>query len=60
VVNPVTTNLAAALPVTDDAEPVSETPHMGWLKVAGIGLAVELVALAIGGFFIKKRSQNDF
>jgi D-alanyl-D-alanine carboxypeptidase (penicillin-binding protein 5/6) len=60
VVNPVTTNLVAALPVTDEAEVVSETPHMGWLKVAGIGLVVGLVALAIGGFFLKKRSRNDF
>ncbi len=60
VLNPVVTNLAAALPVTDETEVVPETPHMGWLKVAGIGLAVGLVALAIGGFFIKKRSQNDF
>ena len=58
VIQTVTTNLPAALPVTE--EPVPETPHMGWLKIAGIGLAIGLVALGVGSFFIKKRSRNDF
>jgi len=58
VVATVTTNLPAALPVTE--EPLPETPHMGWLKIAGIGFAIGLVALGIGGYFLKKRSRNDF
>lgn len=60
VINPVTTNLPAALPVTDEALPVAETTHMGWLKIAGIALAASLVVVAIGSFFIKKRSRNEF
>ena len=33
---------------------------MGWLKIAGIGLVIGLVALGIGGYFLKRRSRNDF
>lgn len=60
VINPVTTNLPAALPVIDESLPGAETTHMGWLKIAGIGLAGSLVVVAIGSFFIKKRSRNEF
>ncbi len=60
VIQPVATNLPAALPVSEEPVPVPETPHMGWLKIAGIGLAVGLVALGIGSFFMKKRARNDF
>jgi D-alanyl-D-alanine carboxypeptidase (penicillin-binding protein 5/6) len=60
VIHSVTTNLPAALPVTDESLPAAETTHMGWLKIAGIGLAASLVVVAIGSFFIKKRSRNEF
>ncbi len=58
VIATVTTNLPIALPMTE--EPVAETPHKGWLKIAGIGLLIGLVALGIGSFFLKKRTRNDF
>jgi D-alanyl-D-alanine carboxypeptidase (penicillin-binding protein 5/6) len=58
VVVPVVTNLPVA--TGEEALPGSETPHMGWLKIAGIGLAIGLVVLGIGSFFMKKRSRNDF
>lgn len=60
VIVPVTTNVPVALPVHDEPVPVAETPHWGWLKIAGIGLVIGLVVVGIGSFFLKKRSQNDF
>ena len=60
VINSVTTNLPSALPVTDEPPPDAGTPHRGWLKIAGVGLAIGLVVVAVGSFFIKKRSRNDF
>jgi D-alanyl-D-alanine carboxypeptidase (penicillin-binding protein 5/6) len=58
VVVPVVTNLPVA--TGEEVLPGSETPHMGWLKIAGIGLAIGLAVLGIGSFFMKKRSRNDF
>lgn len=60
VVATVATNLPVALPVTDEPVPTGETPHLGWLKIAGIGLAVGLVALGLVSLVLKKRSRNDF
>jgi hypothetical protein len=60
VINPVVTNLPVAQLVTDEALPAAEPAHQGWLKIAGIGLAVSLVAVAIGSFFIRKRPRNEF
>jgi len=56
VIHPVVTNLPpAAEPV-----PADEISHRNWLKIAGIGFAIGVVVLIIGGFFMKKRSRNDF
>lgn len=60
VVPTITTNLPPAMPITDESVMPGETPRMGWLKIAGIGVAIGLVGLAIGSFFIKKRPRNDF
>ncbi len=60
VIQTVTTNMPSALPVLDETIPAAETTHMGWLKIAGIGLAIGLVALGVGSFFMKRRARNDF
>lgn len=60
VVNPVVTNLPATLPLTEEPVSSEANPHMGWLKIAGIGLVIGLVVLGIGSFFMKKGAKHDF
>ncbi len=54
----VTTNLPVAPLMTEDVP--AEKPHSGWLKAAGIGIAVGLIVLVVVSFIRKRSPGNDF
>lgn len=56
----VTTNLPTAPLMTEETPAPVEESHVGWLKVAGIGIVVGLLGVIVAAIIRKRSPRNDF